>query len=108
MKLPVYDYRGITYVWNAVRSMTRALMLPGGIYNFGSENTMNTYDTAVLFLQSLTGREDVSAWAEPDRERFAASPRNLTIDISRVGRHGIGFEDTAAGIRTCLSDYRGR
>lgn len=108
MKLPVYDYRGITYVWNAVRSMTRALMLPGGIYNFGSENTMNTYDTAVLFLQALTGREDVSAWAEPDRERFAASPRNLTIDISRVNSHGIGFEDTAAGIRTCLSDYRGR
>ena len=106
LKLPVHDYRGITYVWDAVHNMKAAMELPGGIYNFGSENSRSTYDTAVLFLQALTGNHNIAPVVLPDRERFAASPRNLTIDLARIRGRGIRFTDTADGIRSCLLDYR--
>ena len=41
------DYRGITYVREAVEQLTQAMKLPGGVYNFGSENDCNMYTTAL-------------------------------------------------------------
>lgn len=105
LKLPVHDYRGITYVWEIIKNMEAAMGLPGGVYNFGSESRLNTYQTAVLFLQAVTGKEDVSALIEPDRERFASCPRNLTIDTSRIRRQGIHISGTEQGIHDCLADY---
>lgn len=107
LKLPVHDYRGITYVWEIIKNMEAAMRLPGGVYNFGSESRLNTYETAALFLRTMTGREDVSGLIEPDRERFAACPRNLTIDTSRIRREGIHISGAEQGIRDCLADYPG-
>lgn len=108
LKLPVHDYRGITYVWEAVRNIEAALKLPGGIYNFGSENSLSTYDTAVRFLTAVTGKDKFDSILTPDTERFASCPRNLTIDTGRIKEHGIAFSDTLESIRNCLSEYPGR
>ena len=35
------DYRGITYVRQAVENLVPAANLPGGVYNYGSENSKN-------------------------------------------------------------------
>lgn len=105
IQLPVHEYRGITYVWEAIRNMEAAFALPGGIYNFGSENSRNTFDTGSLFLRAVTGRDDVSHVIRPDQERFIACPRNLTIDIARIRKFGIEFGSAAEGIAGCLSDY---
>ena len=83
LKLPVHDYRGITYVWEIIRNMEAAMRLPGGVYNFGSQNSRSTFDTAALFLKEMTGNSDVSGWIERDTERFASCPRNLMIDTER-------------------------
>ena len=56
VEFPVHDYRGITYVWEVVRHLEEAMGLPGGVYNFGSENRYNTFDTARLFLRELGRR----------------------------------------------------
>lgn len=106
VELPVHEYRGITYVWEGIPKIEAALSLPGGIYNFGSENDKNTFDTAALFLQEITGREDVSSVIRKNRERFLASPRNLTMDISKIRKFGIDFASSNEGIRACLSDYQ--
>ena len=106
LKLPVHDYRGITYVWEIIRNMEAAMRLPGGVYNFGSQNSRSTFDTAALFLKEMTGNSDVSGWIERDTERFASCPRNLMIDTERIRRQGICIGDTWEGIRTCLSDYK--
>lgn len=105
VRLPVHEYRGITYVWDGIRRIEAALALPGGIYNFGSENDRNTFDTAALFLEAMGRGEDVSHIIRPDPQRFASCPRNLTIDITRIRSHGIDFVSTAEGIAHCLSDY---
>ncbi|MEQ2428363.1 SDR family oxidoreductase, partial [Enterocloster hominis (ex Hitch et al. 2024)] len=89
LKLPVHDYRGITYVWEVIRNMEAAMRLPGGVYNFGSQNSRSTFDTAALFLKAVTGSSDVSGLIERDTERFASCPRNLMIDTERIRRQGI-------------------
>lgn len=44
IKAATHEYRGVTYVWDVVRNIERALALPGGIYNFGSGNSRNSYE----------------------------------------------------------------
>lgn len=92
-----HEYRGVTYVWDVVRNIEEAISLPGGVYNFGSVNTTNSYE---LFLKtaSLMGLKEPSAWIRADEERFADQPRNLTMDCSLIGQHGIRFRDSLAGI----------
>lgn len=102
---PVHDYRGITYVWDVVRRMEQAMGLPGGIYNFGSENGRNVYETALLFAQAVAGKEKAASLVNPDKERFAAMPRNLMINTEKLKAQGIIFGDTAEGLLRCCQDY---
>ena len=96
-----HEYRGVTYVWEVVRNMERALTLPGGIYNFGSGNDLPSH---ALFLQAaqLMGLSNPSSWILPDEERFSAQARNLTMDCSLIEAHGIHFLDSTAGIKEAL------
>lgn len=101
VKAAVHEYRGVTNVWEVVRNIEKAIDLPGGIYNFGSGNTLTSYD---LFQKAadLLGLKDPSAWILPDEERFADQPRNLTMDSSRLNAHGIHFLDSVEGIEEAI------
>lgn len=44
INVATHEYRGVTYVWNVVWNMEKAITLPGGIYNFGSGNSLNSYE----------------------------------------------------------------
>ena len=83
LKAATHEYRGVTNVWEVVRNMELAFSLPGGIYNFGSGNTLNSYK---LFLQvaEVMGLNEPSKWILPDEERFCEQTRNLTMDCSRI------------------------
>ena len=105
VEFPVHDYRGITYVWEVVRHLEEAMGLPGGVYNFGSENRYNTFDTARLFLRELAGG-DFGSILKCDDERFASCPRNLTMNTDKIRSHGIRFFNTSEGIRKCCLEHR--
>ena len=45
LRFSARDYRGITYVREAVERLTQAMELPGGVYNFGSENDCDMVTT---------------------------------------------------------------
>ncbi len=90
------EYRGITYVRQAVELLVSALELPGGVYNFGSENRLSMYDTAVDFAQALGLRMELE---KGDRQR------SLAMDCAKLRKAGISFDDTQAGLRRCLKDY---
>jgi dTDP-4-dehydrorhamnose reductase len=47
------QYRGITYVRQVVRLLDAAASLPGGVYNYGSENSLNMLETAKALLDAL-------------------------------------------------------
>ena len=92
----IRDFRGITYVRQAVALLEATLTLPGGVYNFGSENAENMVLTARQFAETLGITVDIQEadWA-----------RNLAMDCSKLQAHGIVFDTTQAGLTRCLRDY---
>ena len=101
LRAATHEYRGVTYVWEVVRQMEKALSLPGGIYNFGSGNTSNSY---ALHIEAahLMGFKEPQHWILPDEERFNEQPRNLTMDCSRIEQYGIRFNESVEGIKEAL------
>lgn len=92
------DRRGITYVRQVVELLIPAMELPGGVYNFGSENTQDMLRTACDFRDALGLTLEITA----DR---SLPPRSLAMDCGKLRRYGIRFDDTQAGIRRCMKDY---
>lgn len=90
------EYRGVTYVRQAVELLAPALALPGGVYNFGSENELDMVRTAQCFADAL---------GVPLRLEKADRQRNLSMDCAKLRRAGICFDTTGQGIRRCLRDY---
>lgn len=90
------DYRGVTYARQAVEALLPALELPGGVYNFGSENNTDMVTTARQFCQVLG--------IDPPLEA-ADWPRSLLMDTAKARAGGLIFDSTADGIRRCAADY---
>ncbi len=90
------DYRGVTYVRQAVQNLLPALSLPGGVYNFGSENDGDMYATAQAFcaLLGVAPRLEAADWA-----------RCLAMDTRKAQAGGLHFDATNDALARCLRDY---
>lgn len=97
IEVATHEYRGVTYVWDVVRNIEKAFSLPGGIYNFGSENSLNSH-ALHLKAAELMGLKQFSEWILPDEDRFREEPRNLTMDGTLIRQHGIRFLDSIEGM----------
>lgn len=87
----------VTFLRTAIVRMARsALLLSGGVYNFGSENAENMVLTARQFAETLGITVDIQEadWA-----------RNLAMDCSKLRAQGIVFDTTQEGLTRCLRDY---
>ena len=102
---PVYDRRGLTDVKYVVENMEKALALPGGAWNFGSGNDQSTFDTVKSVLEGL-GLEKGLGRLTPNVEAFAANPRDITMDQTKLRQAGIVFPTTAEGLRCCLAEWK--
>lgn len=96
-----HEFRGVTNVWEVVRNMEKAISLTGGIYNFGSENSINSYSLH-LEAATLLGVKEPSNLISPDDERFCEQERNLCMDCSLIETHGIHFNDSVDGIEAAI------
>lgn len=96
-----HEYRGVTYVWEVVRNMEKVISLPGGIYNYGSSNTLNSYEL-YLEVAQLMGLKHPTACILPDDERFSGQERNLTMNCSLIEKYDIHFHDSIDGIKEAL------
>lgn len=77
------EYRGITWVEEVVRNIFCTFELPGGIYNFGSENALNTYETALEYVRML-GDCSAPDVVKADEERFPNHVRNISMSIKKI------------------------
>ena len=102
LSIATREYRGITWVWDVIRRIESCFMLSGGVYNFGCENSANSYETFVAVAREMK-LPHVEMLIQKDEQRFPEHPRNLSMDISRLRGHGIDFPDTLTGIRQALS-----
>lgn len=96
-----HEYRGVTNVWEVVKNMEKTFSLPGGIYNYGSVNTLNSYDLQ-LQAAAIMGIKDPAQLILPDEERFRDQERNLTMDCSLIEKHGIKFSNSVEGIESAI------
>ena len=97
LRFSMRDYRGITYVRETVERLTQAMELPGGVYNFGSENDCDMVTTArrACVLLDIHPVIEAADW-----------PRSLLMDGGRFrAAAGVGFDDTLTGVQRCLRDY---
>ena len=100
LRFATREYRGITWVDEVVRNIPHTMQLPGGVYNFGAENTLNTYETVLAYLDILQSHTPGIAIA--DKERFAAHVRNISISMAKAveaSNGAIQFADTVEGLR---------
>lgn len=91
LSYPVYDIRGITDVNEVIRNFESALELNGGIYNFGSPNHRNTYETVRAMFTAL-GWDPRSLIK--NEEAFAADPRDISMNPGKLNNSGITFSST--------------
>lgn len=105
IKAATHEYRGVTNVWEVVRNMEQTLELPGGIYNYGSGNHIDSY-TLFLKVANIMGAKEPSTFILPDEERFSEQTRNLTMDYSLINNFGIRFNDSVEGIEKALMNRK--
>ena len=104
LRFATREFRGITWIEDVVRNIPHTFDLPGGVYNFGAENHLNTYETAVEYarIQGL----DPDAVVIPDTERFPDHIRNLSISMQKANKASEGkirFMTTLEGLSAYIS-----
>ena len=104
LRFATREFRGITWIEDVVRNIPHTFNLPGGIYNFGAENHLNTYETAVEYarIQGI----DPDAIAIPDTERFPDHIRNLSMSMQKAheaSQNKIHFRTTLEGLSAYIS-----
>lgn len=90
------QYRAVTYVREVASLMEKAVRLPGGVYNYGSESSLTMLEIARWLADEL--KLDV-------RLRDAGPAHPLWMDCSRLKGQGIAFRDAIDGLRQCIQDY---
>ena len=99
LRFATREFRGITWVEEVVKNLPYTFELPGGVYNFGAENSLNTYETACRYAEILgCDSEDIVI---ADTERFAQHIRNISISMQKAyeaSKGRIHFLDTIEGL----------
>ena len=90
------QHRAITYVREVAAQLRKAVLLPGGAYNYGSENDLTMFETAEWFKDRLS---------LPVRILDAGARHNLWMDCSKIKEYGIDFCNTIDGLEKSIRDY---
>ena len=99
LRFATREFRGITWVEEVVRNIPHTLYLPGGVYNYGAENDLNTYETALEYARILG--MDANETIIADTERFPEHVRNLSISMKKAydaSGGKIRFRNTIEGL----------
>ena len=102
------EYRGITDIREVVEILPHCVNIPGGVYNFGAENPLNTFETALAYARLLQ-RKYPEAFANitpeqlilADPDRFPTHIRNISIDMQKLHAalpHNVRFSTTLEGL----------
>lgn len=99
LRFATREFRGITWIKDVVKNIPYTFGLPGGVYNFGAENLMNTYETALEYGKMMGC--DTDMLIIPDHERFPQHIRNLSISMKKAhdaSNGKIHFRNTLEGL----------
>lgn len=100
LRFATREFRGITWIDEVVKNIPYTFDLPAGVYNFGAENNLNTYETVVEYAKIL--QCDPEEIAIADTERFPDHIRNISISMekARIASNGkIQFKNTLDSLK---------
>lgn len=100
LRFATREFRGITWIEDVISNIPPTFHLPGGVYNFGAENHLNTYETALEYAK-------ISGWNPEgliiaDNDRFPAHVRNISISMKKAyeaSGGNIRFMSTIDGLK---------
>lgn len=90
------QHRAVTYVREVAEQIRGAALLPGGAYNFGSENERTMLETAQWLRAELR---------LPVTLTDCGARHNLWMDCAKARALGVAFSSTLDGLRRCIADY---
>ena len=118
LRFATREYRGITWIDEVVNNLPYTFELPGGVYNFGAENELNTYETALKYADLLcairSAQLDSESCPEPhqlvvaDPDRFPEHIRNISISMKKAYESSGGrikFRNTLDGLAEFLNNH---
>ena len=94
LSYPIYDKRSITDIHEVVQNLEKVMLLPGGVYNYGSYNEMSTYDT----MRQVFAKCGMTYEIQKNETGFADNHRNLCMNLDKISRYGITFSSTLDGL----------
>lgn len=110
LRFATREYRGITWVEEVVKNIPYTFDLPGGVYNFGAENELNTYETALKYAELLNvdSNSQQNPLVQADHERFPEHIRNISISMNKAYEASCGkirFKTTVEGFAEFLCQH---
>lgn len=109
LRFATREFRGITWIEDVVKNIPFTFELPGGVYNYGAENDLNSFDTAVEYAKNLIEKYGLDLSADDlviaDPERFPQHIRNLSISMQKAydaSGEKIIFRSTLEGLADFL------
>ena len=105
IKLPVNEFRGMTYIYDLIENFHKIFNIPYGTYHTGSENDLSTYDIALIILKEIGIDHNSDTYLEKDTDRYSHSPRDLRISNNKLKKQGIDLPETVVGIKNCIKDF---
>ncbi|MBQ7840968.1 MAG: NAD(P)-dependent oxidoreductase [Lachnospiraceae bacterium] len=95
LSYPVHDRRGITDVNEVLQNLEKTFEIPGGVYNFGSPNDLDTYTTVgEAFKNAGLDAKNL----QKNELAFQSNPRNLSMCQEKAFNCGIVFSSTVSGV----------
>ncbi len=101
MKLSVNEYRGITYVYDLINNFEKIFTLPGGVYNAGCENNINTYEIGKSIFKEMGLEHRINEVLVKDTEFY----RDLRMCNKKLREYGIYLDETEKSISNCINDF---
>ena len=100
LRFPVHDVRGISDVNVVIKNLEKVFELEGGIYNFGSPNEKNVYETMFGIFKKFGW--DINRLQKDDKA-FLQNPRNISMRQEKINSKNIVFPETADSLADNIS-----
>lgn len=100
LRFSVNDVRGISDVNVVIKNLEKAFELEGGIYNFGSPNDKNVYETMRWIFKKFGW--DINR-LQKDEKAFWQNPRNISMCQEKINSKNIIFMETADSLADNIS-----
>ena len=104
-RIPVNEYRGLTWVYHMLDRILGVLELPPDTYHIGSENDLGRYDVFRHVLSEMGLRNRADDLLIPDREKYRDRPRDIRLKTDKLSSLGVSFPTSRDAISECLQAF---